>query len=302
MIVALAAIVLARAPGAPPDAGEDRDVVIVGAGDIAQCDELSGAEATAKLLDAIPGLVFTLGDHAHPNGGAEEFANCYDPTWGRHKERTRPSPGNHDYDTPGAVGYFGYWGQSAGDPGKGYYSYDAGAWHVVVLNSNCAHVGCEAGSPQELWLREDLKAHPASCTLAYWHHPLFSSGIKPSHALHPEMRPIWQALYEAGADLVLNGHEHNYERFAPQDPDGRPDATRGIREIVAGVGGRRLHELPVAVSNSEIHSDDTFGVLKLTLHSRGYDWEFVPVAGSSFKDSGSGTCHGPVEAVSRTSP
>jgi hypothetical protein len=273
----------------PPAAA---DVVLVGAGDIAFCADLSGAEATARLIDAIPGVVFTLGDHAYPDGRPEEFGSCYGPTWGRHKARTRPSLGNHDYHTPHAAGYFGYWGEIAGDPSKGYYSYEAGTWHVVVINSNCTEVGgCEPGSPQERWLREDLSAHPSDCALAYWHHPLFSSGIKPSHALHPEMRAIWQALYAAGAELVINGHEHNYERFAPQDPEGNPDPARGIRQIIAGVGGRDFHPLSTPMANSEVRSDSAFGVLKLTLHPKSYDWEFVPVAGQSFRDAGSGSCH-----------
>jgi hypothetical protein len=274
-----------------PSTDASADVVLVGAGDIAVCSDLSGAEATAKLLDGIPGIVFTLGDLAF-NGRSEDFANCYDPTWGRHKARTRPSLGNHDYSTPKAAGYFAYWGDKAGDPDKGYYSYEAGAWHVVVVNSNCGEVGgCEAGSAQEQWLRADLEAHPAHCTLAYWHHPLFSSGVKPSHALHTEMRPIWQALYEAGAELVVNGHEHNYERFGPQAPDGALDPLRGIREIVAGVGGRNLKPLAEPTPNSEIRSDKVFGVLKLTLHAGSYDWEFLPVPGQTFTDSGTGVCH-----------
>ncbi len=289
-IAGLAVVGATAAPSCPPHAPPD--AVLVGAGDIAVCSDLSGAQATAKLLDGVPGTVFTLGDLAYPDGRPEDFAHCYDPTWGRHKARTRPSLGNHDYHTPKAAGYFGYWGDRAGDPGKGYYSYDAGAWHVVVVNSNCGEVGgCGAGSPQERWLRADLEAHPTRCALAYWHHPLFSSGVKPSHALHPEMRPIWQALYDAGAELVVNGHEHNYERFAPQSPDGSADSLHGIREIVAGVGGRSFDALVEPKPNSEVRSDDAFGVLKLTLHPDAYDWEFLPVPGRTFTDSGKGTCH-----------
>jgi hypothetical protein len=291
--VAIASLLLAVTAGQSSLAADSSvDAVLVGAGDIAVCSDLSGAQATAKLLDGVPGIVFTLGDLAYPDGRPEDFANCYDPTWGRHKARTRPSLGNHDYHTPKAAGYFGYWGEAAGDPDKGYYSYEAGAWHVVVINSNCDQVGgCKAGSPQEEWLRADLKAHPTRCTLAYWHHPLFSSGVKPSHALHPEMRPIWQALYEAGAELVVNGHEHNYERFALQNPEGAPDPQRGIREIVAGVGGRSYDQLVEPKPNSEVRSDKAFGVLKLTLHSSSYDWELLPVAGQTFTDSGTDVCH-----------
>jgi hypothetical protein len=276
----------------PPAPAPPTDVVLVGAGDIADCRELSGAKATASLLDAIPGIVFALGDLADPDGSGSDFANCYEPTWGRHKARTRPTAGNHEYHTPSAPGYFAYWGSSAGPPGKGYYSYEAGAWHVVVLNSNCAEVGgCQAGSHQEEWLRADLAAHATPCTLAYWHHPLFSSGVNPSHAINADVRPLWRALYAAGAELVLNGHEHNYERFAPQDPDGKADAARGIREIVVGTGGRTTKPLPNVQPNSEVREAATPGVLKLTLHTNSYDWEFVPVAGRTFADSGSATCH-----------
>jgi predicted phosphohydrolase len=271
------------------------DPVLVGAGDIANCKDLSGAETTAKLLDNIPGVVFTLGDHAYPDGTASQFTDCYAPTWGRHKARTRPSIGNHDYHTPHAAGYFAYWGNAAGDPQKGYYSYELGAWHVVVINSNCQEVGgCDAGSPQERWLRSDLQAHPATCTLAYWHHPMFSSGAKPQHARHLELKPLWQALYDANADLVLNGHEHNYERFAPQDPDGKPDTARGVREIVVGVGGKDFDPLTLPQPNSEVRGDGVLGVLKLTLHAKSYDWDFVPAPGAPFSDHGTATCHVPI--------
>jgi len=279
------------AGGATGTTGE-AEAVLVGAGDIAFCRDLAPAEATSKLLDAIPGIVFNVGDNAYPDGTASEFLNCYEPTWGRHKARTRPSLGNHDYHTPRAAGYFGYWGDRGGEPGKGYYSYAAGAWHVVVLNSNCKEAGgCEAGSPQEQWLRADLKAHRTRCTVAYWHHPLFSSGKKPEHALNPAVRPFWQALYEAGAELILNGHEHNYERFALQDPSGRPDPEHGIRQIVVGTGGKGLNPLPNAFPNSEVRNDHTVGVLKLALHADSYDWEFIPISGQSFSDFGSGRCH-----------
>jgi hypothetical protein len=283
----LSLVMLMAASSAPA-----ADAVLVGAGDIAHCPDLTGAQATAKLIDDIPGTVIALGDLAYPDGRAIDFANCYEPTWGRHKARTRPSLGNHEYHTPHAAPYFAYWGDRAGEPDKGYYSYEAGAWHVVVLNSNCDEIGgCQAGSPQERWLRDDLKSHPSACTLAYWHHPLFSSGVKPSHARHPELRPLWQALYDAGAELVLNGHEHNYERFAPQDPEGRPDPERGIREIVVGVGGKDFDDLVTPTPNSEIRSDRAFGVIKLTLHATSYEWEFVPAPGRTFTDSGSGRCH-----------
>ena len=271
-------------PSGTPTLSLEESPVLVGAGDIANCSS-NGDEATASLLDDIPGTVFTTGDNVYPDGTAAEFANCYDPSWGRHKARTYPSVGNHDYHTSDATGYFDYFGAAAGEPGKGYYSYDLGAWHIIVLNSNL-EVG--AGSPQEQWLRTDLAAHPTTCTLAYWHHPLFSSGIR--HGSDSSMRPLWQALYDFGADVVLNGHEHNYERFAPQNPEGASDPARGIREFVIGSGGRSHYPIVVPIANSEVQNANTYGVLKLTLHPDSYDWEFIPEAGKTFTDSGSGTC------------
>jgi 3',5'-cyclic AMP phosphodiesterase CpdA len=189
-----------------------------------------------------------------------------------------------------AAGYFGYFGAVAGDPAQGWYSYDIGSWHVVVLNSNCARVGgCIAGSPQEQWLQADLAAHPAACTLAYWHHPRWSSGT--NHGSNASVDAFWRDLYAAGVEVVLNGHEHNYERFAPQTPDGAADPESGIREFVVGTGGRSHYPMAAALPNSDVRNTDTFGVLALTLHADGYDWEFVPEAGQSFTDSGSGTCH-----------
>jgi hypothetical protein len=264
--------------------------VLVAAGDIASCSS-SGDEATAALLDGISGTVLTLGDNAYDSGTPSQFTNCYQPSWGRHKARTRPSAGNHDYLTASASGYYGYFGAAAGDPTKGYYSYELGAWHIVVINSNCSQVGgCQAGSPQEKWLRADLAAHPAACTLAYWHHPRFSSGT--SHGSSTTMQPIWQALYDANADVVLSGHEHNYERFAPQNPAGQADAARGIREFVVGTGGKSHYGFGTPLPNSQVRNSDTSGVLKLTLHATSYDWRFVPESGKTFTDSGSNfACH-----------
>jgi hypothetical protein len=260
-------------------------VTLVGAGDIASCTS-SGDEATAKLLDAIPGTVFTAGDNAYPDGTAADFANCYAPTWGRHKARTRPAAGNHEYYTLGAEPYFDYFGSAAGDRDKGYYSYDAGSWHVIVLNSNLA---MSAGSPEETWLRADLADHPARCTIAIWHHPRFSSG---PHGSSTTVRPLWQALYDAGADVVVVGHDHTYERFAPQTAAGALDLARGIREFVVGTGGgASLYAFNGIAPNSEVRNNTTRGVLKLTLYSDRYDWKFVPVAGGSFTDSGSASCH-----------
>jgi len=260
------------------------DPVLVGAGDIADCSS-EDDEATANLLDNIPGTVFTTGDNAYLDGTAADYMNCYEPSWGRHKARTYPSAGNHDYHTEGAAGYFDYFGPIAGEPGKGYYSYDLGTWHIIVLNSN---IRVAAGSEQEQWLRADLAAHPVACTLAYWHHPRFSSGEH--HGSIVRMQPLWQALYDNGADVVLAGHEHNYERFAPQDPQGTADPIRGIRQFVIGSGGRGFYPLTNSIANSEVRNDDTHGVLKLVLHSGSYSWEFVPVEGGTFTDSGSAPC------------
>jgi len=268
----------------------DQAAILVGAGDIADCRDLSGAEATAKLLDHLPGTVMADGDLAYPDGTKENFA-CYDKTWGRAKSRTRPAPGNHEFHSSGARPYFDYFGTAAGDPKTGYYSYELGKWHIIVLNSECLAVGgCEAGSPQDKWLRADLAAHPAACTLAYWHKPLFSSGG--AHGNDLAVKPLFQALYEANADVVVNGHDHDYERFAPQDPEGSPDSERGIREFVAGTGGKNLRPFGEPKPNSELRDATAFGVLKLTLKTNSYEWQFIPQAGKSFTDSGSGNCHG----------
>jgi calcineurin-like phosphoesterase family protein len=269
---------------------------LVGAGDIVGCSDLSGAEATAKLIDAIPGTVFAAGDLAYQRGSYEEFTKCYGPTWGRFKARTRPAPGNHEYGSA-ATGYFRYWDGVAGDPQKGYYSYDLGSWHIIVLNTNCGATqlgGCAEGSPEETWLKQDLAAHPNVCILAYGHHALFSSGLFPKHAEHPELRAFWQDLYDVHADLVLAGHEHSYERFASQNPQGYPDPDHGIREIVIGTGGVSHTPLGYAKPNSEVRNDKTFGVLKLTLSPGRYQWEFIPIPGKTFRDSGEGACHNSV--------
>jgi 3',5'-cyclic AMP phosphodiesterase CpdA len=266
------------------------DPVLVGAGDIADCKEIEGARATAALLERIPGTVFTLGDNAYTSGTAEQFRDCYGPTWGRFLERTRPAAGNHDYRTKGAAAYFAYFGAAAGPPDRGYYAYELGKWHVVVLNSNCDEIGgCLAGSPQELWLRRDLAEHPALCTVAMWHHPRFSSSSE--HGDDSATRDLWKALEDAGAELVLSGHDHTYERFAPRDADGRLDPEHGIRQFVVGTGGRHEYAWGTIQPGSEAHNNTTFGVLKLTLHPDSYDWEFVPVEGGGFTDSGTARCH-----------
>jgi len=269
--------------------GEATPAVLVGAGDIADCRDLAGAEATAKLLEQIPGTVMALGDLAYPDGTQENF-HCYDQTWGRVRSRTRPAPGNHEFHSPGATYYFSYFGEAAGDPKTGYYSYELGTWHVIVINSECKEVGgCNAGSPQEKWLRADLAAHPAACTLAYFHKPLFSSGS--AHGDDLDMKPLWQALYDANADVVVNGHDHDYERFTPQTPDAAPDRKRGIREFVVGTGGKNHRPFGTLRPNSEIRNADAFGVLKLTLRPTGYGWQFVPEEGKAFTDSGTDNCH-----------
>jgi acid phosphatase type 7 len=266
-------------------AAED-EVVVLAAGDIADCAS-QGDEATARLLDAQPGTVLLLGDIAYPSGRPQDFA-CYHASWGRFKARTRPSPGNHEYLTRDASGYFDYFGAAAGARGKGYYSFDEGAWHLIAVNSNCSRVGgCGPRSPQEQWLRADLAATSKRCTLAFWHHPLFSSG---RHGAHASMRPIWQALYDAGAELVLVGHDHFYERFAPQTPAGTADSARGIRQFMVGTGGKNHTRVRTPVRNSEVRNDDTFGVLKLRLSPGGYRWQFLPEAGKTFSDAGAGSC------------
>jgi calcineurin-like phosphoesterase family protein len=279
----IAAILTASAPRAAV-VQVASDPVLVGAGDIADC-VTAGDTATATLLDGIDATVFTAGDNAYPLGRDVDFSDCYEPTWGRHKTRTFPAPGNHDYYSAGAAPYFAYFGPLAGPSGRGYYSYNRGAWHIISLNSN---IPANAGSVQEQWLRADLAANRTLCTLAYWHHPLFSSG---EHGNDPTMHDIWQALMDFGADVVVSGHDHNYEQFHRQDANGVADGN-GIREFVVGTGGTTLRSFGVIKPNSAVRDSTTHGVLKLTLHPTSYDWEFVPVAGGSFTDVGSRPCVG----------
>ena len=266
-------------------------IVFAGAGDIASVT--GTAEQTAVVLDQIvtanpSAVIYTLGDNAYQSGSAAEYASYYTPTWGRHILRTRPAPGNHEYLSPGAQPYYDYFGATAGEPGKGYYSYQLGAWHIVSLNSE---IDMSIGSPQEAWLRADLAAHPSTCILAYWHKPLFTSGT--ANVPTTAVRPLWQALYDYGADLILNGHQHNYERFAPQTPTGVADLARGIRQFVVGTAGGPSALTAFGVTpaaNSEARNNVDFGVLKLTLNTGGYGWDFVHVAGGTFVDSGSSNC------------
>ena len=272
----------------------EQTTVLVGAGDIVGCRDPRGALATARLIEKIPGTVFAVGDLVYDAATPPQFQKCYDAAWGEFKERTRPALGNHEYRNPHATPYFQYWGAQAGPVGKGYYSYELGPWHVVVLNTNCAEAevgGCGEGSQQEIWLRQDLREHRDGCIVAYGHHALFSSGIFRSHAVHKELKAFWADLYAVHADVMIDGHEHSYERFAPQDPDGRADPQHGIREIVVGTGGRSHNPLGLALPNSEVRNFDTYGVLKLTLSPQGYTWEFIPEEGKTFRDSGAGVCH-----------
>jgi hypothetical protein len=257
--------------------------VLVGAGGIGMCGS-SGPESTARLLDAIDGIVFTAGDNAYYSGSEQQFRDCYGPSWGRHRARTRPAPGNHEYASPQAAPYFAYFGDNAGPAGLGYYSFSAGPWHVVSLNSN---VPMGQGSAQLEWLRSDLASAPSACVAAIWHHPLFNMG---PNAPMMETRDLWRILYEAGADVVINGHDHMYERFAPQDPAGAADPRRGIRQFVVGTGGAELVSVARTRPNLETTVTGTFGVLKLTLQQGSYSWQFI-AAGGAVADAGSDVCH-----------
>jgi hypothetical protein len=262
-------------------------VVLVGAGDIASCGS-SGDEATADLLDGITGTVFTAGDNAYDGGTAAEFAGCYAPSWGRHRNRTLPVPGNHDYVTAGAAAYFGYFGPAAGDPAEGWYATDLGAWRIYTLNSDCWAIGgCGAGSAQERWLRADLESNPRTCVLGIWHHPRFSSG---DHGSDPMTSALWRALDDAGAEIVVNGHDHDYERFAPQDANGTAD-PEGIVEFVVGTGGQSHYAFGPPIPNSLVRDNTAFGVVRFDLDAGGWTSTFVPAAGATFTDSASGACH-----------
>lgn len=261
---------------------------VVAAGDIAVCDEFDHFK-TAAMLDAYPAAtVATLGDNVYESGTGREFADCYAPSWGKAKSRTRPSIGNHEYSgSPGGQSYFQYFGKAAGPPGRGYYSYELAGWHVVVLNSNCAAVrGCDGDSPQLDWLRADLATHAARCTLAYWHHPRFSSLGAPSRAT----AAFWNLLHAHGAEVVLNGHNHVYERYATQTPAGVADPA-GIRQFIIGTGGAPLHEFRTAFATREVGDSTSFGVLRFDLLGDGYRWQFIPAPGDRQRDSGASLCH-----------
>lgn len=287
---------------APGDVLTQADPVIAAAGDIA-CDpgdsnynqgrgtpHACRMAETAELIAARrPTAVLTLGDNQYEDGALAKYQASYEGSWGRFKTITRPAVGNHDYGTRGAAGYFAYFGAAAGDPAKGYYSFDLGGWHLLAINSNCRAIGgCGPGSPQERWLRDDLAANARkTCTLAFWHHPRFSSG---PHGADATMDAIFRALYESGADVVLSAHDHDYERFMPVNADGQPDPTRGVRQFVAGTGGRSHYPFIRFHLASETRNADTFGVLMLTLRATSYDWDFVPERGKTFSDRGSASC------------
>lgn len=315
MIVWVVSLSLVRQGNALNAALAASDPVIAAAGDIAcHPSELNfnngnGTATTCRqkytsdlLVDAGLKAVLALGDNQYRCGDYQAYMQSYDLSWGRLKSITYPVPGNHEYTDMGgegcstkAAGYFKYFGAAAGSPTKGYYSYDIGTWHLVALNSNCSAVGgCGSTSPQGKWLAADLAAHSTSCTLAYWHSPLFNSGEFDS----PGTRPFWKILYKYGADVILNGHSHIYERFAPQTPDGDMDPPYGIREFIVGTGGESHTSTTVIAANSQVRNTNTYGVLKLTLHPTSYDWQFVPEAGKTFSDSGTRNCHNPPPSLS----
>jgi hypothetical protein len=270
--------------GADRASGPPQHTSLVAAGDIAGCWWRSD-EATARLLDHIGGVVAPVGDLVYGDGTARQFANCYGPTWGRHKARTRPAIGNHDARTEGGKPYYAYFGAAAGPAGKGWYSYELEGWHVVVLNSE---TGIGPGSEQLAWVREDLRTHPGRCTLAYMHRPRFSSG---KHGDSERVKDVFRALYDGGVDVLVSGHDHIYERFAPQDPDGRADPARGVRQFVVGTGGAPFYTIRDTLApNSQVRQNTVHGVLRLVFHPDGYDWEFVGVGGG-FSDKGHGGCH-----------
>lgn len=263
--------------------------ILLAGGDIADCND-DVDEATAGILDSVPGTIATLGDNAYPDGSPQDFAVCFGNSWGRHKARIKPALGNHEYETDlNAAPYFAYFGSVAGTPGKGYYSYDLGAWHIIVLNSN---IDARDGSPQMQWLQQDLAAASNQCTLAYFHHPRFtSSGRQATTGL---MAPAVRLLYEARAEVVLAAHDHLYERFAPLNPAGNPDAARGIRHFTVGLAGSdasTAYQFGTILATSESRQNTAAGVLMLTLWSDRYSWQYLTVAGTTFSDTGTTSCH-----------
>jgi len=268
------------APTAAVTNGSSVDPVVVAAGDI--CDSGSGCKQTAALIGQIkPTRVLTLGDNAYPDGTLSNYTTYFDPYWGQDKSITSPAPGNHDYHVAGGADYFTYFN----NPPQ-YYSFDLGSWHIVSLNGE---IGIASGSTQETWFRNDLAAHTNKCTLVYWHEPRFSSGAV--HGNNSSFQALWQDAYNGGVEIVLNGHDHQYERFAPMNVSGALDTAKGVREFIVGTGGAPLYSFGTIQPNSEVRDSLTWGVLKLTLHSASFDWQFVPVSGKTFTDSGSQACH-----------
>jgi calcineurin-like phosphoesterase family protein len=275
-------------PPPPPLPAE----VILAAGNIAKCTA-TGDEATAALLDTLPGTIFVLGDNAFPNGSIEAYTNCYEPSWGRHKARTYAALGNHEYNTGAATASFDYFGDRAGPRDLGYYSFDLGNWHIIVLNINDHTVDSLvpfSGTAQDVWLQSDLASNRKLCTLAMWHSTRFFSSNSPGWTSNAYVKPVWDRLYAAGVDVVLNGHQHQYERFPPMRPSGARDDVRGIRQFNAGTGGEST-EMPIVLAPDREALTDAFGVLRLTLDAGSYSWEFVPAIAGQFSDNGSGTCH-----------
>jgi len=284
-------------PPPTPNPPAPAEAELVGAGDIAVCagndTATSGAAITAGLLAGFPqAAIFTAGDSSNEQATFAQYQDCFSPTWGAYKARIHPAAGNHDYVQPNAASYFQYFGAAAGDPAKGYYSFELGAWHILVINSNCKDIGgCEAGSPQYDWVKQDLAAHPALCSLAIWHAPMFSSGL---HGNDLEMLATWKALYNAGAELVLSGHDHEYERFAQLNPLDNLDEAYGMRQFVVGTGGAPLRTTQgYRTSHSQALIENVHGVLDLKLHPGNYDWQFISESGKSETDSGSAVCHDP---------
>ncbi len=289
---ALAVALLTSCGGRGGETSAEVIFTIAAAGDIADCDgdepvATSTYAKTAALVAPQDAVVLTLGDTTYPNGAPVEFSTCFNPTWGMFKDRIRPTVGNHEYLTPGAEGYFNYFGAAAGPTDRrGYYSFDYGGWHFISLNSN---IDASPGSAQYQWLAADLtSSRTVLCTIAYWHYPVFSSGW---HGNMPQMAKVFEALQAAGVELVLSGHDHSYERFAPQNVNGVADPVRGIREFVVGTGGSENYSMGTARPNSETRDNTSHGILRLTLGQSSYSWQYVPVAGSTFTDAGSDTCH-----------
>lgn len=261
--------------------------ILLGAGDISICGQ-KGDDETALLLEVENGEIFTAGDNSNEDGFMYQYQKCFEPSWGRLMNRLHPVPGNHDYYGDDGKSYYEYFGERAGPPGKGYYSYDLGAWHIVALNSNCDYVSCRPDSAQLKWLREDLEANKTQCTLAYWHDPMVGSAL---HDYYYGVLPFWEALYDYGAEIIVNGHNHIFEVFSPQNPELKPDLENGIAQFIVGTGGASHYSFTDIKPNSIIRDNTSFGIIKFKLFENQYEWEFIPVAEGDFTSTGSGLCH-----------